>query len=61
MVKLAGPGKITAGIRSGNIGSLNAYQKAGFKVTDELQDKILLEYDPAHSQPNLTSRRALNG
>jgi RimJ/RimL family protein N-acetyltransferase len=44
---MSGQGIITAGIRSGNIGSLKAYQKAGFKVVEELQDKTLLEYDPA--------------
>ena len=44
MVNMAGPGTVTAGIRSGNIGSLNAYQKAGFVEVGRTQDVIYLAY-----------------
>lgn len=41
MCKYAG-GNITAGVRSGNIGSLRAFKKAGFEETGRSQDVIRL-------------------
>jgi RimJ/RimL family protein N-acetyltransferase len=39
-------GRITAGVRSGNIGSLRAFQKAGFKETGRSQDIVYLANNP---------------
>jgi len=41
MVQFAG-GRITAGVGSGNIGSLRAFEKAGFIETGRTQDVIYL-------------------
>lgn len=41
MVEYAG-GRITAGVRSGNIGSLRAFEKAGFEIVGSSQDVIYL-------------------
>ena len=41
MTEYAG-GRITAGVRSGNIGSLRAFEKAGFREVGSSQDVIYL-------------------
>ena len=39
-------GRITAGVRSGNIESLRAFEKAGFEITGRSQDVIYLANKP---------------
>ena len=45
MAQFAG-GRITAGVRSGNIGSLRAFEKCGFKEVGSTQDVIYLANNP---------------
>jgi len=42
MTELVG-GRVTAGVRSGNLGSLRAFEKAGFVKRGKRQDVVLLE------------------